>query len=210
LNGRSMSTGESISHIVKVLAESYTKINMCYDVGDYDALERTSSSLLDCLRVPKEKLGPASKIVSMMYKTSDEADFELGFGNRRAHDELFGRILDMAKELDGLLGVNPGSIQDEIHWWYHYRLSRSTMKGKRPNRIWFIFHTILAGFSMYMEHLRRVKAPIKALACTYWLARAGKKHEKDDWTQVESMLRRYWLSKIRANHGRVEPKLILV
>ena len=183
---------------------------MYYDLGDYEALEGSSTALLECLKVPKEMLGRATKIVSMMYKTSDEADFEMGLGNRKAHHELFGRILEMARELDSLLGVGPGSVQDEIHWWYHYRLSRSKVKGKRPNKTWFILHTILAVFSMYMEHLRRVKAPIKALGCTYWLARAGKKHEKADWAQVESMLRRYWILKIGANHGRVEPKLILV
>jgi len=205
-----MNSEQSLSDTVKILSESYTKINMYYDLGDHDGLERSSASLLECLKVSKEMLGRASRIVSMMYKAADEADFELGLGNRKAHDNLFGRILAMARELDSLLGVGPGSIQDEIRWWYHYRLSRCKVRGKRPNKIWFIFHTTLAVFSMYIEHLRRVKAPIKALACTYWLARAGKKHEKDDWAQVESMLRRYWILKIRANHGRVEPKLILV
>ncbi len=201
---------ESLSDIVGLLAETYTKVIMYHDLGNYEALEKSSSSLLEALRVTTEKIGQASRITSLMYKTSDEADVQLGLGDRKKHDELFGRIFDMAKELDAILGISYGSIQDEIRWWYQYRLSRSKVNGKRPGNVRSFYHFFMALFFIYVEHVRRIRNPIASLKCTYWLAKAGRKHEKDDWTRTKSILERYWSAKIAGNSGKIEPILILV
>ncbi|MBI2126106.1 MAG: hypothetical protein HYU02_02160 [Thaumarchaeota archaeon] len=183
---------------------------MYHDLGDYEALEKGNVSLLEALRVPKEKIEQASRIITLMYKTSDEADVQLGLGDSKKHDELFGRIFDMAKELDAVLGISYGSVQDEIRWWYRYRLSRSKVKGKKPRRVSSFYHFVLALFFIYVEHVRRIRNPIASLKCTYWLAKAGRKHEKDDWTRTKSTLERYWSAKIAGNSGKIEPMLILV
>lgn len=201
---------QSLLQTINILASSYTKIIMYHDLANYDLLEEGSASLLECLKVPKEKIGQVSRIVSHMYRTSDDADVQLNLGNRESHNELFRRIYKMAEEIDNLLDVTDGSVRDEIHWWYHYRLSRSKVRGKKPNKLRSVVHFVLTLFFIYNEHLRRTKAPIKALKCTYWLMKAGKRHERDNWTRVEIALKHYWSLKIDANRGRVKPKLILV
>ena len=201
---------KSLPKTIDFLAASYTKVIMYHDLGDYAALGKSSESLLEVLNVPKEKTGQASGIVSLMYKESDDADTQLGLGNRKNHDHLFGKIFELAEELDTLLELSDCSVRDEVRWWYHYRLSRSKVGGKKSNKPSRFFHFAVALFFIYIEHLRRIKAPLKAMICTYWLAKAGRKHERDDWAQAEFMLRRYWSAKISGNSGKVEPKLILV
>ncbi len=204
-----LDAGESLSDTIGLLADSYAKVIMYHDLGDYEALEKSSASLLKMLRVPKEKIEQASRITSLMYKTSDEADIQLGLGDSKKHDELFGRIFDMARELDAVLGISYGSVQDEIRWWYQYRLSRSKVKGKKPRNVSSFYHLFLALFFIYAEHVRRIRSPIASLKCAYWLAKAGKRHEKDDWGRVKLILERYWSAKISGNSGKIEPKIIL-
>lgn len=195
---------------IEALASSYAKVIMYHDAEDYDELQRASTSLLNALKVPNEKAEQASRIVSSMYRASDEADKQLNLGFKERHDEIFAKIFEMAGELDLLLEIRDGSVRDEVKWWYHYRLSRSRIRDKKPNTIKAGYHFLIALSAIYLEHLRRVRSPIKSLQCMYWLAKAGRRHEKEAWDAVENVLRRYWSAKVSANKGVVEPKLILV
>lgn len=192
----------------QILATAYRDVIKSHDLKEYDRLEKSSMLLLQNLGVPDVMIREVASTICQMYRISDEADRNLELGRSLIHDEYFGRIARLASDLDAQLGIERGSICDEIKWWYHYRLSRTSILGKKPTKFAKV-HFLLAFFFMFLEHLKRLRSPF-ALQCTLWLILVGRKHEKRDWIAVHRLLKKYWIAKIAGNHWRVEPKLVLL
>jgi len=188
----------------------YSKINFEFDEKNYDAIFKHSCKLLKVLGVANGKGETCAKIIKEMYVLSDIADNFLKEGNKKGHNMVFLKIRKRAKDLDKLLNITDGSINDEIDWWYHFRLARSQFRGRKPGKIRYFSHATMAFLQMIQEHYKRIGNLANAILCSFYLSKGGIEHAKDDWDNFQKSLFKYWHYKIAGNKGKIEEKMILV
>lgn len=200
-------TTENIDTIINNLALAYTDVQKSHGKQEYDILVQSICLMLKNLRVAPEKIMQIAETATFMYRMSDEADAQLEVKNFHAHDEYFAKIAFLAVSLDRHLKLDKGSIRDQVRWWYHYRLYRKAKYWKEGSvKVYSQF--LLTFFFLFLEHIRRLRN-LHAITCTYWLVRAGRRHDKRDWRAVQDFMCKYWAAKFAGNKWRVEPKLAL-
>jgi hypothetical protein len=155
------------------------------------------------LCVPHEAAEEGSRLVSEMYRLSDEADLQLIRGNKATHDAIFSEIFENARKLDQMIGLKKGSIADEVKWWYYFRLAFN----KDENWLIRRCYLLAAYFAAFREHYRRLRSIRYGSLCAFNLGRAGLAHKVRDTEKERWFLKRYWSVKIKGNCFRVEPEL---
>ena len=201
-----LSTKPEVPYLVDRLSVLSSSIYAFHDGLDFEGLVKSSYLLLSSMGVCQRGAEEGSRMVSEMYRLSDEADSLLMRGDKAGHDAVFSKIFEEALKLDLVLGLKKGSIADEVRWWYFFRLAFD------KNRNWLVrrYYLLAAYFAAVQEHYRRLGSLRYGVLCATHLGRAGLAHKARDVEKERRLLRQYWRAKIKGNGFRVEPELFSI